>query len=929
MITMPTIIGFNTSTLLSYYSAQISLNLANTATPSAASPASSSSSASSATADDITPWNVTQPSQQVRDAEVLSSTSFLDTSNVPLTSGVTTGTKTEQDNQKLFSLYNAVNDLSYLASMSTRSDVTEGQMEGYNTRFQTELTEVENYISSTTFNDFTLQEKQPSASVTSTATVPNATFDYTGSVLANGDTVSSALSGLSKSDSFTITIQKGGVSNDVNIDLSKVDGDLTLGNIVSYVNQTLAGDGYSTRFQKVLTAGSIDAETPDAISDQQYAIEVDPGGTEEVSLSAASSPALYFSSTSGSTTSTTTLSSTSSTLTTTPADNQGRLVKLSDLDDPKASFSRNTDASTGTTTASSTVVDSSGNVYVLGNATGNLGSQLNQGSQDVYLTKYNSSGAVSWSQLVGSAGSADGAAMALNPDGGVTIVGATTAQLTTSAINDGNQDSFAVKYDAYGNQVWATQIPTLNSNTATSVSVDASGNVYIGGQSTGVIGAGETKDGGQDAYLAKLSSSGKITAENLFGTTGSDTVSATAVTSSGDLLVASMQNGDAILSKYAGGNISAAPTWQMDMGALQAGGTIGGIAVNGDQIYVSGTTSNVSLNATTAASSDDSMVAGGTSAFLFSATDNGSSATANHVSYIGTSAGDKGSGIAVGSDGTVYLTGSTTGTFAGQDRNSADTTNAFVAALDASGSVNWLRQYGGADGQSVGTGIAFDPTGSSVLDALGLPSGAISGKQNSYLANATTLRAGDSFSVEIEGNASRTFNITIDPDETLTTLATKLNGELGSNGTASVSYTSSGAALKIAVSNGVTAKLISGPTDSDALARLGVAAQTLSNTTASSTSSSSSTSTSNQSFALGMPSNLDISNATDASMARTQLLGVLNTIQSIYQTTNTPASSTSTAASPSSSSDATSAAQAAYLNNLNNDASVALSLLTT
>jgi len=67
--------------------------------------------------------------------------------------------------------------------------------------------------------------------------------------------------------------------------------------------------------------------------------------------------------------------------------------------------------SNGTTTASSTVVDASGNVYMLGNATGDLGSQLNQGEQDAYLTKYDSAGTVLWSKLVGSAGTADGAAM--------------------------------------------------------------------------------------------------------------------------------------------------------------------------------------------------------------------------------------------------------------------------------------------------------------------------------------------------------------------------------------------------------------------------------------------------------------------------------------------------------------------------------------
>jgi hypothetical protein len=477
----------------------------------------------------------------------------------------------------------------------------------------------------------------------------------------------------------------------------------------------------------------------------------------------------------------------------------------------------------------------------------------------------------------------------------------------------------------------------LNKNAATSVSVDASGNVYIGGQTTGVIGSGQTSSGGQDAYLAKIDSKGNVVSEQQLGTSGSDTVSATAVTSSGDLLVASTQNGHAILAKYAGGDITTTPTWQMDMGDLQTGGSIGGIAVSGDKVYVSGTTTNGALNATAATSAS-----GGTDAFVFAATDNGTSVTADHVSYLGTSTSDQGAGLTVGSDGTVYMTGSTTGTFAGQTRNIDDVSNAIVASVDASGSVNWVHQYGGVDGQSSGTGIAFAASGSSVLDALGLPSGKIEGKQNSSLTSATTLRAGDFFKVEIEGDAGRTFKITIDKGETLTSLVTKINAQFGSKGKASVSYTSGGAALKIEVSAGVTAKLIAGTTDTvvagnsktgaasttytgssefDALARLGITAQTLSKEADSKTTTTS-TKTDSKSYALGLTSKLDISTSSGASVARAALVSATGAIQTIYSSTNSTSSSSSTTSSSSKSASTT------YLTNKNANSSVALSILT-
>ena len=146
---------------------------------------------------------------------------------------------------------------------------------------------------------------------------------------------------------------------------------------------------------------------------------------------------------------------------------------------------------------------------MVGNATGNFGNQLNQGSQDVYLTKYNSAGNQQWTELLGSAGLALAYSLALNPQGGVVVAGSTTADLSTTAIADGNADSFVASYDANGNQNWTTQIQTLNQNQAAAVSVDASGNVYVGGQTTGPMGAVKTRCGSSDAYLAQLNSSGE------------------------------------------------------------------------------------------------------------------------------------------------------------------------------------------------------------------------------------------------------------------------------------------------------------------------------------------------------------------------------------------------------------------------------------
>ena len=874
------IISFDSTTLLSYYQAKLGVAQANLATNSAStSTTTTTSSSTSATANDTPPWeNTSATAQEAKDAKVLGITNFMDLSNVPQLSGSTTDSKTEQDNQKLFALYTAVNNLAYLASMSKRDGMTAGQLTGFNTRFQAGLQQVQSFIKTETFNNFTLQAAAPSSSVSSTAEVPFAQFGYAGGTVVSDANIANALPGLSASDSFKVSVTKGGVTTDVPIDLSQVQGTLSLDNIVNYVNQKLMAGGFDTRFKRVVTEGTINDPT-----NASYGIQINAAASEKVSLSSASAtPALYVAGTSGLTQATSDSA----------ADNQGRLVKLSNLSDPQGVFNQTVSPSSGTTTAQSTVVDASGNVYMVGNVTGNFGNQLNQGTQDVYLTKYDSAGNLQWTKLLGSAGSASGTSLALNPSGGVVVAGSTTADLTTAAIANGNTDSFVAKYDADGNQTWTTQIQTLNKNQAAAVSVDASGNVYVGGQVTGVIGKGQVSSGGSDGYVAKLDAKGKLVYEQQFGTSGNDTVAATAVTMSGDLVVASVQNGHAILSKYSGGDATAAPAWQVDMGDLQNGGSIGGLAVSGNQIYVSGSTQNTALNAGGAAAIANTS-SGGSDAFVFSATDQGASATPNYVSYVGTSGIDKAGGLTVGADGTVYLTGSTTGTFAGQVRNAAAVNNSFVTAMASDGSIDWTRQFGGADGQSAGQGIAIDSQGSSVLDALGLPRGTVDVPQTTDLASQTTLRAGDSFQVQIQGTAARNFTITIDKGETLNSLVTKINAEFGANGKASISYGANGEGLKIEINSGVTAKLVAGSGNFDALARLGIAAGTLSSTSTTSSSSSSSTS-STQAFGLGLASNMDISTSTSAGAVRAQLLTVLSTIQKMYQTTNTSTTNTTT-----------------------------------
>lgn len=885
-IMLPTL---DSSVLLNYYNAQLTASVTS-AVNAVSTSALTSSGKTSATSADNPPWSTySQPAQEIRDAQVMGITNFLDLSDVPKSAGSTADSKTEQDNQKLFALYTAVSNLAYLAKMSQRDGITDGQRAGYDTRFQMGFAQVQDFLKTASFNALTLQAGKTSSSTTSTVSVPYAPFTYQGGTVVGDANIGNALSGISTSDSFTIAIKKNGVTSNVLVDFSQISGPLTLDNIVDYANQQLSAAGFSSRLSRLMTQGSIDDPTK-----ASYGISISEAPSEAMSLSsAAATPALYLAGNSGSATGTSL--DTGTTTATTAADQQGRIIKLTDLagGSPTGVFSQSLNPDSGTSTANATVVDSNGNVYTVGTATGDFGNELNQSKQDVVLTKYDSAGNLQWTKLLGSASTADSYSLAIDPTGGLVVAGSSDANLSTSGISNGNTDSFVAKYDVNGNESWVKQIPTLAGNSASSVSVDTSGNIYIGGQVSGLIGSGQTNNGGKDGYVAQLDSKGNIVYEQQLGTSGDDNVAATAVDASGNLFVASVQNGHAILTKYANGDATAAPLWQEDLGALQNGGSIGGLAVAGGKVYLSGTSSNGALT-TSGQASVIGSTSGGLDAFVAGFTDNGSTATADTVTYVGTNSTDKAGKLVVDSSGTVYLAGTTTGTFAGQTRNATGTQNAFVTALDTSGNVTWTRQYGGASGTSTGNAVAIDPTGSSILDRLGLPRGDVDINQSVDLTSATTLRAGTSFKIQIDTAASsRTATITIDAGETLQSLADKINNQMPFTGKASVVYANGGHALKIEVNKGVSATLIAGPSDLDALGRLGLAAGTISNDA---TTSAGADGRSKPVFGLGFSGlKLSIATRTGAGAARAELLNVMSAIQKTYRTTNTPAAAPGTA----------------------------------
>ena len=187
----------------------------------------------------------------------------------------------------------------------------------------------------------------------------------------------------------------------------------------------------------------------------------------------------------------------------------------------------------------SVAVDASGNVYISGNTTGDLGGP-NAGFYDAFLSKFDSSGNEAWTTQIGTKQWDRSSSVAVDASGDIYISGRTTGDLGGSRI--GWQDAFLSKFDPEGHELWTTQIGTIYDDKSNAVAVDASGNVYISGSNQDDPSGPSAGD--IDVFLSKLDSDGNELWTTQIGSSDRDGSSSVAVDASGNVYISGSTSGD-------------------------------------------------------------------------------------------------------------------------------------------------------------------------------------------------------------------------------------------------------------------------------------------------------------------------------------------------------------------------------------------------
>jgi hypothetical protein len=171
----------------------------------------------------------------------------------------------------------------------------------------------------------------------------------------------------------------------------------------------------------------------------------------------------------------------------------------------------------------SVATDGSGNVYVAGDTSGSLDDNTLTGTTDFFVTKYDSSGVKLFTKQLGVAGAVThGLSIATDGSGNVYVAGDTSGGLDGNALT-GTTDFFVTKYDSSGVKLFTKQLGVAGANThGLSVVTTVSGYVYVAGDTSGGLDLNK-KLGTTDFFVTKYNSSLEKIFTRQLGVTGADT----------------------------------------------------------------------------------------------------------------------------------------------------------------------------------------------------------------------------------------------------------------------------------------------------------------------------------------------------------------------------------------------------------------------
>lgn len=212
--------------------------------------------------------------------------------------------------------------------------------------------------------------------------------------------------------------------------------------------------------------------------------------------------------------------------------------------------------------------DSAGNLYSSGIFSGSVdfdpgpetSTLTSFGSNDVFISKFDTSGNYLWAKKFGGSSSDGSAPVSVDSSGNIYLSGDFSGTVdfdpTDTVLNltaAGSKDNYISKLDSSGNYRWTKRIGSSGAGaTGARTAIDSSGNVFYTGDFTGTVDFDSgtdtstlTSSGLNDIFISKLDSSGNFIWAKAMGSSGADRGQAIAVDKSGNVYATGYFNGTA------------------------------------------------------------------------------------------------------------------------------------------------------------------------------------------------------------------------------------------------------------------------------------------------------------------------------------------------------------------------------------------------
>lgn len=400
-----------------------------------------------------------------------------------------------------------------------------------------------------------------------------------------------------------------------------------------------------------------------------------------------------------------------------------RLVSDQDLNIPSTTAWRIGGAQEDTGLGVAT--DNSGNIFVTGyfsgSATFNDTTIISYGGKDIFIAKYNSSGALQWVQTAGGTESDVANCIKIDSNGNILITGFFYISCTfgtNTIISAGKADMFVAKYNNTGELLWVKHGGSSEIDAANGMVLDNENNIYITGyysnnatfDSTAIPHAGLA-----DLYILKYNANGALQWLEWSGSTGNEVGKGIAIDLSGAIYVTGYFNSastsfDGITLTNSGSYDIFAAKYDPKTNSWKWAKKAGGSAEDRGNSIVLDPNRNVYITGFfkgTANFDGTTMISAGQSdAFIARYDTTGSVVWARQSGGIND---DIGNNIGIDSDENLYITGyfNDTAKFDNMTATSAGDTDIYVAKYTSAGKAEWVQRYGDVYGDT-GTGITLD-----------------------------------------------------------------------------------------------------------------------------------------------------------------------------------------------------------------------------